>query len=77
MHEGERKKMNKIEVFVFGFLTLLKVSETYQADLAIEWLRDAVCKLFALFCFVFLGASPIQLFTRLCFGFSKLYYESH
>ena len=32
----KKKKMNKIEIFVFGFSTLLKVSRTYIMDLEIE-----------------------------------------
>ena len=35
----ERKKTDRIEVFFFGFFTLLKVSGTYRVDLAIEQLR--------------------------------------
>ena len=34
-----RKKMNKIGIFVIGFLTVLKVSETNRADLALEQQR--------------------------------------
>ena len=51
--------MNKIDIFVFGFWALLKVSGTYRVDLAIEQLREVVCRHFALLCFVFLGAAPI------------------
>ena len=29
-----RKKINKIEIFVFVFLTLLKVSRTFRIDLS-------------------------------------------
>ena len=36
------------------------VSGTYRVDLAIEEQRDAVCKLFVLLCYVFLGAAPIS-----------------
>ena len=43
--------MNKIEIFRFGFLDLVKVSGTYRVDL--------VRKLFALFYFVFVGVAPI------------------
>ena len=38
----ERNKINKIEIFVFE----------------LQWLRDVVCKIFVLRCFVFLGAAP-------------------
>ena len=31
-----RRKMNKIEIFKFGFLTLLKVSGVFRVYLAIE-----------------------------------------
>ena len=41
------------------FSALLKVSGTYRVDLAIEWPREVVCRLFALLCFFFLGAAPI------------------
>ena len=35
--EEERKKINKSEIFMFGFLSsLLKVSEVFRVDLAIE-----------------------------------------
>ena len=47
----ERKKMNKIETFMFGFSTLLVKFMEQQ--------KDVVCKLFALLCFVSLGAAPI------------------
>ena len=32
----ERKKVNKTEIFTFGFLDLIKASRTYGVDLAIE-----------------------------------------
>ena len=32
----ERNKTNKIEILVFGFLTLLKVSGTNRVDLALD-----------------------------------------
>ena len=32
---GRRKKMNKIEVFKFGFFNLLKVSGTFGVDIAL------------------------------------------
>ena len=37
-YEGkkERKKMNKIEICTHGFLNLIKVSETYTVDSAME-----------------------------------------
>ena len=31
-----RKKMNKIEIFMFGFLALVKDSRTFGVDLALE-----------------------------------------
>ena len=31
-----RKKMNKIEIFKFGFSNLLKVSGTFGVDIALE-----------------------------------------
>ena len=31
-----RKKLNKIEIFMFGFSTLLKVIRVFRVDLAIE-----------------------------------------
>ena len=51
--------MNKIEIFIFGFSTLLKVSRTYTMDIAIEQQRDVVCELFSVLWFIFLGAAPI------------------
>ena len=55
-----RAKINKIESFcVWLFSTLLKVSETFRVDLALELLRDVVCKFFALLCFIFWGAASI------------------
>ena len=56
--EEERKKMNKIDFLRLVFSALLKVSETYRVDLAIEQPR-VVCRHFAHLCFVFLGAAPI------------------
>ena len=54
-----RKRMSKIEIFMFGFSTLLRVSATFRVDLALEWLWDIVCKLFNLLCFVFWKLPPI------------------
>ena len=34
--EERKKKMNRIEIFTFGFLTLIKVSGTYRINLARE-----------------------------------------
>ena len=34
--EQRRRKMNKSEIFMFGFSTLLKVSGVYRVDLTIE-----------------------------------------
>ena len=34
--EERRKKMNKIEIFKFGFSNLLKVSGTFGVDVALE-----------------------------------------
>ena len=31
-----RKKMNKIEIFKFSFFKLVKVSETFGVDIALE-----------------------------------------
>ena len=36
LEETERKKMDKIKIFAFGFSTLLKVSGTYRVVLALE-----------------------------------------
>ena len=64
MHARRRKKerkMNKIEMFMFcmAFSNLLKVSGVFRVDLAIEYQRDVVCRLFSSLCFVFLRAAPI------------------
>ena len=58
--EEGRKKMNKIEIFVFGFSILWKVSGTHTVDLALEKQWEVVCKLFELLYFIFLGAAPIH-----------------
>ena len=55
----EKEKMNKIETFMFGFLDLVKGCRTYKVNLALEQLWDVVHKVFALLCFIFLGAAPI------------------
>ena len=34
--EERRKKMNKIEIFKFGFSNLLKVNGTFGVDIALE-----------------------------------------
>ena len=60
-----RKKMNKIEIFVFGFSTLLKASGTNRVDLALQQQREVVCKLFELLCFFFLGAATIPYYRRI------------
>ena len=36
MKEERRKKMNKIEIFMFGFLDFVNVSRVFRVDLAIE-----------------------------------------
>ena len=40
MHDGEeerkKEKMNKIEIFVFGFSQLIKVNRINRVDLALE-----------------------------------------
>ena len=36
MKEERRKKMNKIEIFMFGFLDFAKCYEVFRVDLAIE-----------------------------------------
>ena len=52
--------MNKIEMFMFGFLKPDRVLEEMPVDLALELQREVVCKLFRLFCLFFLlGAAPI------------------
>ena len=60
MSEGkkkQRKKISKIENFMFDFYILRKVSGTYQVHLAIEKLMNVVCKLFVLLSFLFHGAA--------------------
>ena len=54
--EEERREMNKIEIFKFGFSNLLKVNGTFGVDVA---LGEVDCKLFELLCFVFLGTCPV------------------
>ena len=49
--ERRRKKktkgMNRIEIFVFGIVDLVKVERNfYGIDLALEWLRKVVSDLF-------------------------------
>ena len=55
--EGERRTKSKFSALVFS--TLLKVSETFTVDLALELQREVVCALFGLLYFVFLIAAPI------------------
>ena len=55
----KERRWTKLKFLRLVFLTLLKVSGTYKVDLTLEQLRDVVYKLFALLCFVFLGAAPI------------------
>ena len=49
----ERKKINKIEIFKFGFLNLLNVCETFGVDIMLEYQTSSL-KLFELLCFIFL-----------------------
>ena len=51
--------MNKIEIFMFGFLHFVKVSKTFRVHLALEEQREVVCKLFKLVWFIFLEAASI------------------
>ena len=59
--EEERKEEDKRNrnFVCLVFSTLLKISRTYTVGSRVEQQRDAVCKLFELLCFVFLGAAPI------------------
>ena len=51
--------MNKIEIFAFDFFNLDKFSRTYKVELAIEYPRDVVYKLFAFASFVYHGVTQI------------------
>ena len=60
--EKERKKARRCTKLTFSglvFSTSIKVSRTIRVDLALEQQRDAVCKLFAPLCSVFVGTAPI------------------
>ena len=61
VRKKQRKKINKIKIFMFGFFNLIKISVTYiySVDLALEQQKIVVCMLFALLCFIFLGAALI------------------
>ena len=60
MKQKEReRRWTKLKFLCLVFSTLLNDSRTFRVDLALEQLRDVVCKLFALLCFVFLWAAPI------------------
>ena len=63
----KQKEEEQNRNFCFVFSTLLKVSGAFRVDLALEKLRTVACKLFALVCFVFLGAAP----TLCTGGYSK------
>ena len=45
------------------FSTLIKVSGTNRVDLALEYQREVVCKLFELLCFIFGGSCCYTLCT--------------
>ena len=61
MHDQEKVRiLIKSKFLPLMFSTLSKVSGTYVVDLTIEQQRDAVCMLFAVFCFIFQGAAPIS-----------------
>ena len=55
----KEKEDEQIEIFMFCFLKLEKVSVFYKVGLAIEQQRDAVCKLLAFFSSGFHVAPPI------------------
>ena len=40
----DKKKMNKIKISCLVFLTLLRVSGTYEVDIALEYLNHVVSK---------------------------------
>ena len=46
IEKKERWKMNKIKIFMFGFLDRAKVSGTYEVYLAMKQPRDVVCNIF-------------------------------
>ena len=56
----EEKRWTKSGLWCSFFSTLLKVSGSFSADLALELQRDVVCKLFALLCFVKKTYPPFQ-----------------
>ena len=49
--------MNKIEIFMFGFLKPNRVLAEMLVDLALELQREIVCKLFGLLCLVLFSGS--------------------
>ena len=59
--------MSKIEIFMFGFVDLVKSQRNVRVDLALEWQRDVaiVCKLLHSTALFFLETVPIStLYTR-------------
>ena len=53
----ERKKMNKLKFSCLSFVNLIKVSETYTVDLALEWRSNVFYKCFAHYCLFFVNCS--------------------
>ena len=47
--------MNKLEIFMFVFSILLKVSGIHEVNLAVQQQRDGVCKFFTFLSFILLG----------------------
>lgn len=54
-----RQRWTKLKFSRLVFATLRAVSGTNRVALSLEYLRDVVRKLFAILCFVFLGAALI------------------
>ena len=71
----ERKKVDKIEIFKFGFLDLVKVSGACRIILAIEYHRDVICKLFFTPLLHFSGGCSYILCTGSHFKITKKYYR--
>ena len=63
IHVRRRKKMDKIDIFAFGSLGLVKgqwnLYSRFSNRRAKKSTCTVVCRHFVLLCFVFLGADPI------------------
>ena len=73
--QEEERRWTKSKFSSSVFFTLLKFSWTFRVDLTSEYLTDAIYKLFAVLCFVFLRDAPIPYVQEAILTLPDPYFE--